>query len=143
MTSPGLEALAVALRAENAAIFAYGIVEAFAESNAAMASRDFAAHRAWRDAITSTLTFEGADVPEAEAGYDVPVKVTDERSAAELAAIAETDTTTAWRAVAERAESDRTRQEAVTALTESAIRRARWRRAAGLTPSTTAFPGQP
>lgn len=143
MTSPGLEALSIALQAEYGAVFAFGVVEAFAGPNAAMASADLAAHRAWRDSIIATLSFEGVEVPAAAAGYELPGPVDDEQSAADAAVAAEIDTTTAWRSVAEKAESVRTRQEAVIALTEAAIRLAKWRIAAGVNPPSTPFPGQP
>ncbi len=138
------QALVDALRAEHAAIFAYGIVAAY--SNPARASQigaDTAAHRARRNATVDALSAANVTAPGAEAGYTIPFPVTDPTTAVQLAVAVETDTAVAWRSVIERARSEATRAAAVDALTESALRAANWRAVLGVAPPTVAFPGQP
>lgn len=142
MREPERNALRLALETEYAAIFAYGVIEAFAGPNEDMATEDLAAHRTRRDATIALLTRAGADGLEPQAGYSLPDPVTDVQSAGAAAVAAESDTATAWRGVAERADSPDTITFAVTALTESALRMAKWRRAVKLTPETYPFPGQ-
>ncbi|MEU5840398.1 ferritin-like domain-containing protein [Rhodococcus sp. NPDC047139] len=147
MSSPELgseqQALVDALEAEHAAVFGYGVVAAFVDPSASEAvEEDTAAHRARRDATADALRAAGVDPPVASPGYTVPFPVTDPASAAQLAEQIESDTTVAWRSVVERARSESTRADAVGALTETAIRAARWRASRGVVPSV-AFPGQP
>lgn len=148
MTSPKLgseqQALVDALAAEHAAVFGYGVVAAFAEpSRAAEVAADTAAHRARRDATAEALRAAGVEPPVAAPGYTVPFPVTDPVQAAQLALQIETDTAVAWRSVIERARSEPTRATALDALTETALRAARWRTALGIVPPTVALPGQP
>ncbi|ORM03923.1 ferritin-like domain-containing protein [Prescottella equi] len=142
-TSPGPEqqALLDALQAEYAAVFAYGIVAAFSNTNRTdLVAANTAAHRARRDATLDALA--DVDAPEPEAGYTIPFAVTDPVSAAQLAAQVETDTAAAWLSVVERSRSEHTREVGVTALTEAAVRAANWRAILGEAPATTAFPGR-
>lgn len=142
--SPEQQALIDALQAEYAAIFAYGVVAAFSNpARAGLVAANTASHRARRDATIDALTAAGVDVPQPEAGYSVPFAVTDPISATRLAAQAEADTAVAWRSVIERSHTEQTRDDAVTALTEAAVRAANWRAILGDQPPTTAFPGQP
>lgn len=144
--SPGPEqqALVDALRAEYAAIFAYGPVAAFSNpTRANLVAANTAAHRARRDATIDALTAAGVEPPQPDPGYTLPFPVTDPTSAARMAAQVEADTAVAWRSVLERAQSEDTRESAVTALTEAAVRAANWRAILGDQPPTTAFPGQP
>ncbi|PTR26582.1 uncharacterized protein DUF4439 [Rhodococcus sp. OK519] len=144
--SPGPEqqALIEALQAEYAAVFAYGIVAAFSNTNRAdLVASNTAAHRARRDATLDALAAADVDAPEPEAGYTIPFAVSDPVSAAQLAAQIESDTAVAWRSVIERSQSEHTREVGVTALTEAAVRAGNWRAILGVAPATTAFPGQP
>ncbi|WP_430332084.1 ferritin-like domain-containing protein [Rhodococcus sp. ACT016] len=141
---PEQQALIDALRAEYAAIFAYGLVAAFSNpSRADLVSTNTAAHRARRDATIDALTAASVEPPQPEAGYSVPFPVTDPTSAAQLAAQVEADTAVAWRSVIERSQSEHTREVGMTALTEAAVRAANWHAILGVAPPTTAFPGQP
>lgn len=148
MSSPELgpeqQALVDALEAEHSAIFGYGLVAAFAApGRAAEVAADTAAHRARRDATMDALRAANVEPPVAAPGYTVPFPVTDPVQAAQLAAQIEADTAVAWRSVVERARSESTRANAVEALTETAVRCAKWRATLGTTPPTVAFPGQP
>ncbi|MBA3524280.1 MAG: DUF4439 domain-containing protein, partial [Geodermatophilaceae bacterium] len=60
-----------------------------------------------------------------------------------LAAQLEDGTATAWRYLLGATDDAELRGTALTALTDSAVRAVRWRLAAGTTPATVAFPGQP
>ncbi|WP_241384276.1 ferritin-like domain-containing protein [Rhodococcus sp. CH91] len=147
MSSPELgseqQALVEAVQAEHAAIFGYGVVAAFADpARAEVVAEDTAAHRARRDATAEALRAASVDPPVAAPGYTIPFPVTDPASAAQLAEQIESDTAVAWRSVVERARSESTRTDAVGALTEAAVRAARWRASRGVVPSV-AFPGQP
>ncbi|MFZ2528771.1 MAG: ferritin-like domain-containing protein [Rhodococcus sp. (in: high G+C Gram-positive bacteria)] len=148
MSSPELgpeqQALVDALNAEYAAVFGYGIVAAFSNpARGAEVAADTAAHRVRRDATIDALTAANVEPPVAAAGYTVPFPVIDPVTAAQLAVQIETDVAVAWRSVVERAHIEPTRGAAIEALTESALRAARWRTNLGVTPPTVALPGQP
>ncbi|GIJ20184.1 ferritin-like domain-containing protein [Micromonospora lutea] len=136
-------ALADALTAEYAAIWAYGPIGvrlSDAERKAAVAAE--AAHRARRDALVMQLSTGGGTVPPDRAGYALPFPVTDRASALRLAVQVEERTAAFWRAalpVSTGADRDR----ALAALVEYAVRATRWRRSAGSTPLTVPFPGRP
>lgn len=141
---PEQQALVDALRAEHAAVFAYGIVAAYSNpARSTQVAADTAAHRARRDATIDALSAANVIAPGAEPGYTLPFPVTDPTTALQLAVQVEADTAVAWRSVIERAQSEPTRASAVDALTESAVRAANWRAVLGVAPPTVAFPGQP
>jgi aspartate/methionine/tyrosine aminotransferase len=141
--SPEAAGLQTALRAEHAAIFAYGVVAAYSRPDRQdMIATAVAAHRARRDALITALGAANVTAPEAEAGYAAPFPVTDPASAARLAAQVENDTAVAWRAALEQASSETTRHSCVDNLTDCATRLAQWRDLLGITPPTTAFPGK-
>lgn len=132
-----------AIEAENAAIFAYGIVAAF--SNPARVNEvatHMATHRARRNALTDIAVEAGLTPPIAAAGYKIPFAVTDAVTAAQLAAQIESDTAAAYRALIEQADSEELRTFGIEGLTDAAIREAGWNLALGSTPATAAFPGE-
>ncbi|MGA6204761.1 ferritin-like domain-containing protein [Nocardia testacea] len=144
MSGTEQQALREALDAEYAAIYAYGLIAAHTGPELRRTVNEHtAAHRARRDGTVDLLTGDGAVVPPPEPAYTVPGEITDPASAARLAVVVETDTAVAWRAVIEHAGTELVRRTGLDALTESAGRRAVWQAAAGITPATTAFPGQP
>ncbi|MBJ8341522.1 ferritin-like domain-containing protein [Antrihabitans sp. YC3-6] len=144
MTGTEQQALVDALKAEHAAVFAYGLAAAFSNpERAELIATNAAAHRARRDATIDALTAASVDAPTAEAGYTVPFPVVDPVSAARLAAEVEAETAIAWRSVIERAQSDHTRGTGVEALTEATLRLANWQTILGTAPPTVPFPGQP
>ena len=141
---PEQQGLIDALRAEHAAVFAYGVVAAFSNpQRAGQIAVNSAAHRARRDATIDALTAASVPAPVADSGYTVPFPVFDPITAAQLAAAVESDTAVAWRSVVERAESEQTRRTGIEALTECALRLATWRTILGTAPATVPFPGQP
>lgn len=145
--------MADALRAEHAAVYAYGVVAAFvlAPRKDAVAAAT-AAHEVRRDAVNRALVAAGAIAPVSEPGYLMPLAVTDPVTATQLAVIVETDTAVAWRSVLERSDpstegvpggSFDVRATAVAGLSDCAVRATGWRVALGTVPATTAFPGLP
>ena len=144
------QAVADALRAEHAAVYAYGLVDAYAAPQRSAAINEAAAaHRARRDATTSLLRSNGVAPPAAEAGYVIPLPVTDPTTAVALAAEIESETAVVWRSLLERSAPQSAnattglRSTAVDALADCAVRGAGWRAVLGQSPPTTPFPGQP
>jgi hypothetical protein len=140
-----VDALQGALAAEHAAIWAYGLVEAFVPGALnAQLTEAASAHQARRNAAERVLIDAGASPVPPEPGYLTPEPVTDAASALRLAITAETDATAAWRSVIERSQADPDlRGAALDALTEAAVRATRWRATANLSPLTVPFPGAP
>ncbi|WP_243710348.1 ferritin-like domain-containing protein [Micromonospora sp. KC213] len=137
------QALADALSAEYAAIYAYGPIGvqlSDAERRAARSAE--AAHRARRDALVLQLSGDGGQLPADRAGYALPFPVTDRAGALRLAVEIEERTGAFWRAALP-VTSGAERTRALNALTDCAVRATRWRRAARVTPVTVAFPGRP
>lgn len=97
------QALADALSAEHAAVYAYGVVAARVRT-----ARSTAVGAAWqehlrrRDELVSVLTAAGAVVPVPAPGYTLPVEVSDAETAVALALAVEESTAVAWRSVLER-----------------------------------------
>ncbi|MCW3844902.1 ferritin-like domain-containing protein [Micromonospora yasonensis] len=137
------QALAEALTAEYAAIWAYGVIGVHLAEGARQAARSAeAAHRTRRDALILQLSGGGGQVPADRAGYALPYPVTDRTSALKLAVEIEERTAGHWRAALPHTTgADRNR--ALAALTDCALRATRWRRTAGVTPITVPFPGRP
>jgi hypothetical protein len=135
--------LDAALAAEHAAIFAYGPIGVrLTGAQAADARAAEAAHRTRRDALVLLLTGNGGTAPAAAASYELPYPVTDAAAALKLAVEIEERIGAVWRAaLATTTGADRGR--ALDALTDCAVRATRWRRTAGVTPVTVAFPGRP
>ncbi|BCJ54782.1 hypothetical protein Asp14428_62570 [Actinoplanes sp. NBRC 14428] len=136
--------LAAALAAEEAAIYAYGIlgVRLTARGERTEARAAEAAHRARRDVLVTKLAALRASTAPAPAGYALPFEVTDRASALKLAIRVEDGVAQAWRAVLPVTEGG-DRSTALSGLTDAAVRAARWRRLGAVTPATLAWPGRP
>jgi hypothetical protein len=138
-------ALQTALAAEHAAVWVYGVAEAFISG--ALSSRlveGATAHQARRNATERMLIDAGTPPVPPEPAYLTPAPVTDAASAIQLVITAETDAAAAWRSVVERSQADPDlRGAALEALTAAAVRATRWRASAGTTPLTVPFPGSP
>ncbi|MBF6182484.1 ferritin-like domain-containing protein [Nocardia otitidiscaviarum] len=143
MTTADQQALTAALSAEYAAVYAYGVIAAYANPERLQVVSEFtAAHRARRDATADLLKSLGAPVPAPDAAYTAPFPVDDPIPAANLAVAVESDAAAAWRSVVERAASPDLRRTGIEALTETAMRLATWQTILGTDPATVAFPGQ-
>ncbi|WP_433791746.1 ferritin-like domain-containing protein [Actinoplanes sp. CA-252034] len=138
------EQLAAALAAEEAAIYAYGVIGVHL-TDADEVSRARAAdleHRARRDTLVDRIDDAKASAAPAPAAYQLPFEVTDREGALKLAVHVEDGVAQAWRALLPATEGE-DRLDALSHLTDSAVRATRWRRIAGVTPLTMAFPGRP
>lgn len=135
---------AAALAAEEAAIYAYGMIGVHLKSDDEISRARSAEleHRARRDDLVDRIDELKASTAPAPPAYRLPFEVTDRADALKLAVHVEDGVAQAWRAllpVTEGAE----RLEALSFLTDSAVRATRWRRLAEVTPLTMAFPGRP
>jgi Domain of unknown function (DUF4439) len=131
------------IRAEYAAIYAYGAIGAHLTGGAAAAARAAeTAHRARRDALVLQLSGDGATPPPPDPVYALPFEVTDQESALRLAVDVEDRTAAVWRSVLASTTGDQ-RKAALNALVDCAVRATGFRRAAGISPATVQFPGRP
>jgi hypothetical protein len=136
------DGFAGALRAEHAAVYAYGALGArLGGNNRPLAYAGEVAHRSRRDALVIRMTAAAETPPPAEPGYAMEPPLTDAASALRLAVAVEERTALAWNAVLAEVTGD-DRALALDALTDCALRAFRWRRAAGVEPGITAFPGR-
>ena len=143
MTDAERRAVLDALAAEYAAVYAYGVIAAYASPERTRLVAEYtAAHRARRDATVRALEAAGVTAPAADAAYTTPFPVDDPIPAARLAVTVENDTAVAWHAVVEHAGSESARGMGIDALTESALRLATWQAILGTNPATVAFPGR-
>jgi Domain of unknown function (DUF4439) len=142
MTTP--QPMAATLAAEQAAIYAYGVIGVRLTSAGEQAEARTAeqAHRARRDYLVSRMDQLAIAAPAEPAGYQLPFPVTDRASALRLAIRIEDGVAQAWRPLlpVTRAAD---RSTALAAMTDSAVRATRWRRLAGVAPLTLPFPGRP
>lgn len=137
-----VKALQVALAAEHAVVWGYGLVGGkVGETSRDAARQADLAHRARRDATVAALRARGAQPVAAEASYDLPFAVTDETSALHLAVTLEDGAAEAWHFVLGSTRDTGLRQTAAAALSDCAVRATRWR--VKLTPASAAvaFPG--
>lgn len=143
MTLDPTRALQDALTAEHVAIWGYGVVGAHAiPERRATVQEVQDAHRTTRDQVADLLRSREADPVTASASYELPFAVTDPVSAITLGAILEDGVAAAWRYVLGETDDGAVRTTAMNALTTAAIQAVRWRQIAGVTPVSTAFPGQ-
>ena len=138
------DAVQTALGTEHAAVWCYTLIAAFltADSDRA-AQQDLVAHRSRRDATIRLLSDAGVTPKAAEPAYRTPAPVTDQNSAIRLAITAESDSAAAWRSVLERCDDPGLRHTALDALTDAAVRQARWSSTLSISPLVPPFPGQP
>ncbi|MBT8226271.1 MAG: ferritin-like domain-containing protein [Dactylosporangium sp.] len=139
----GDEQLAEALRAEHAAIFGYGAIGAkLDKATAQFALQAEEEHRERRDALLLRLSQRGGTPPAADPVYTLPVAVTDQASALQLAVTIEERVAARWRSVLPQAAGE-DRTMALDALIGSAVLATQARRHAGISPATVPFPGAP
>ncbi len=140
--SPDDKALADAIAAEHATIYGYGFVSAHSTPDLNdLVADSLAEHRTRRDAAIAVLAARSVTAPVAAAGYQLPMTVANVNDAATLAARMESDDAEAWRAVIEQAKTPQDRTFGVTALTQCAVRAAKWRQVLRAWPLTVPFPG--
>ncbi|GII20607.1 ferritin-like domain-containing protein [Planosporangium mesophilum] len=131
-----------ALRAEHAAIFAYGTLGARLDgATVAVAEVAEAAHRARRDALILRLNALQASAPPAEPAYALPAPVADRAAALQLMITVEERCAAIWRQALPTVTGD-DRRLAVDALVDCAVRATKARTLAGVKPATVPFPGR-
>jgi hypothetical protein len=132
--------LLAALAAEEAAIYAYGIIGVHLSGSGVDDARTAeAAHRNRRDVLVSRLAQLNASTAPQPAAYELPFPVVTPADALKLAIHVEDGMAGAWRAVLPATE----RADRSDALADSAVRATRWRKRAGVSPLTLPFPGKP
>ena len=135
-----LQAVQEALAAEHAAVWTYGLVSAFVQ-RADRTAEGANAHRARRDATERLLRDAGQEPVPPSAAYLPPAPVTDAASSVAALVAVESDCCVAWRGVLERTDDQNLRRSALDALSTSAVRATRWRKAGGLAPAGLVLPG--
>jgi Domain of unknown function (DUF4439) len=130
-----LQALQMALAAEHAAVYGYGVAGAMLTGgDQAAALADWRAHQEARDTLEAMIVKLGATPVAASAAYQLPFAVQDASSARRLAATLEDGVTQAYLGIV--AVTDKTlRTFGALAMLPPANRAAAWRG------STVAFPG--
>jgi hypothetical protein len=133
----GIAALQVALAAEHAAVYGYGVVGAMlAASRRADARADWLAHQVARDNLEAMLARLGATPVAASPAYLLPFAVTGAASARKLAATLEEGVTSAYLGLVA-VNSPALRAFGAKAMQTSANRATAW------SGTTVAFPGMP
>ncbi|HCT78160.1 MAG TPA: DUF4439 domain-containing protein [Micromonosporaceae bacterium] len=134
--------LRAALAAEHAALFAYGrlgvLLDAPGKTEAHAAE---VAHRARRDALIVLLDQAKASPVPADPAYALPFPIPDKPSALRLAVHVEDGVAATWRSALASTEGE-ARRIALEGYADAAVRATRWRKAAGVTPLTSTFPGR-
>jgi hypothetical protein len=138
-------ALRSALGAEHAAVWVYGLADAYCTDPRVVTAINQAMleHTGNRGAAELALQNAGVLPPPTEAAYTPPHPIIDQTSAIQALIAAETDCQVGWRSVMEATEDTGIRRTGLSALTTSAVRATRWRITIGVQPSAQAFPGQP
>jgi hypothetical protein len=149
--SPVAAAWHLALAAEYAAAFGYGLLGPHLDAAAqvSLARTDQAAHQALSSATVTALLAAELTAPPPQADYPWMYPVADAASAQRLATHLETNAAGAWRyliaAAAAPSTTDATlnaiRASAVAALSSSAVRAMQWRGLLDPGAPTVAFPG--
>lgn len=134
-SAAAIRALQSALSAEQAAVYAFGVVGAYlGGSDRATAATDWLAHVTARDAIEAMLRSRGAEPDPAAVAYQLPVAVHDQGDAVTLALTIEERIAAAYLGLVAVSVTS-VRELAASQLQASALRAAAWRG------STVAFPG--
>lgn len=138
-----IDALQVALSAEHAALWAYGLVAAYDGTAAATVATMVANHQGTRDVAANLIVAGGATPVGPNPAYTPPNPVSDPATALQLALTIETDCANAWRGVIGATDDSALRGTALSALTDSALRMVTWRKQGSLEPLTVPLPGMP
>jgi hypothetical protein len=139
LSPQAVAALQIALAAEQAASYGYGVVGAHLNASRAQsrsAGTDWVAHQLARDSLTAMITAAGTQPVPAPVAYQLPVQVQTPAEARALAVLLEEKVGQAYLGLVALPEQS-LRALGARELTASALRAAAWRRA------TVAFPGLP
>ncbi|MEB3366937.1 ferritin-like domain-containing protein [Saccharopolyspora mangrovi] len=137
-------ALGDALGAEHAALWVYGLANAFAGEARVRTAIDDAVeqHTRLRDTAEQAMRQAGLTPTPAQPAYDVGAQVPDQSAAIDLLITAEGDCEVGWRSVLDNSDDAGLRRTALDGLTTSATRATRWRLTLGRQPAVEHFPGQ-
>jgi Domain of unknown function (DUF4439) len=144
LAGPSVDAVQLALAAEHAAIWIYGLATAYLPGDYGKSlGAGSAEHLKRRDLCERALTASGATPAVPEAAYVPPKPVTDAPSAMAVIATAEGDAASAWLGVAGRTGDPALRALAGEALIACVRRATPWRMESGQKPAVDALPGMP
>lgn len=134
--------LQLALRSENAAIWAYALVAAndTDPNDVELIAQMRAGHLVRRDAAAGRLADGGVSPAPPAPAYATPA-ATDLASARKLAIAIETDCAAAWQSVVASSDNGPLRAFAAGGLSDAAVRLAQWKQRAKVNPLTVPFPG--
>ena len=135
-------ALQRALGAENAAVWAYGLVSAHDPDNATLIAAQRDAHLVRRNDVSARLSAAKQKPLPASPAYDLPSPITDKESARAAARTIESDCAAAWLGVVGATDSADLRGYALAGLMDAALRLTAWKGIAKVTPLTVPFPGR-
>ncbi len=135
-------ALQRALGAENAAIWAYGLVSAYDPDNATLIAAMRDAHLVRRNDASARLSAAKQKPLPASPAYTLPAPVTDKASAQAAARTIESDCASAWLGVVGATDSADLRGYALAGLMDAALRLTTWKGISKVTPLTVPFPGR-
>lgn len=122
-----VDAVQAALAAEHAAVYGYGVVGGRIDSSRKDEARSaYDGHRARRDALHREVRDLGGEPEPAAAAYALPFAVPDSAAAVRLAAELEDRLAVVYGDLVRASEGAR-RRDAAAALSEAAVRSARWR----------------
>ena len=123
-----LDTVQQVLAGEHAAVYAYGVIGGRSPAaEAGLGRRAYVVHRARRDALTTAVRAAGAEPVVAEPGYALPVDVASAAAAQRVGQQVEDRCSVLYAAlVAAAPGSGRTREQAVTALGDAAVRLLAW-----------------
>ena len=125
------------LAAEHAAVWAYGVIGAHLDEHRRVAAlAAFDAHRLLRDSLLARMRARGLPTPGPELAYTMPTG-----SPVQQAISLESDLCVLWRDLVASTDSTDLRGLAVRALSDAAVRAARWRIAGRIHPVTVPLPG--
>ncbi|MEV4646955.1 ferritin-like domain-containing protein [Saccharopolyspora sp. NPDC049357] len=138
------KALGDALGAEHAALWVYGLANAFVGETRVRSAIEEAvdAHTRLRDTAEQAMRQAGLTPTPAQPAYDVGGDVAGQSKAIELLITTESDCQVGWRSVLDSTEDPGMRRTALDGLTTSATRATRWRLTLGRQPAAENFPGQ-
>lgn len=139
-----LEAMQTALAAEQAAIWAYGVIGTYAAMTRRSAvSAIEQTHRVRRDQLETLIVAASAIPNPGIAAYQLPSPVTDPTSAIVVAGHIEEGLTAVWRFALGNCDTAPTRTFALNALIDSSVQSLAWRQAIlGDAAQLYPFPGQ-
>lgn len=145
LSEQAAKALGDALGAEHAALWVYGLANAFAGESRVRSAIEEAVeqHRRLRDTAEQAMRRAGLTPTPAQPAYDVGDRVRNQSTAIELLITAEGDCGVGWRSVLDNSEDAGLHRTALDGLTTSATRATRWRLTLGRQPAVENFPGQP